>query len=131
MDKKVQKMCFSWKKSKFWIFFLYNSKNLKLGEKQTNKQKTVPRDKYALHKSNNLDFPWPVFKLFDWKNCQKPSKLWSKKKCWFSKNSDIFLHLMLLLLLLPLFLNLQWKYVLQITDKHLFTMSNTIYILIF
>ena len=39
--------------------------------------------------------------------------------------------LMLLLLPMPLFLNLQWDYVLQITDKHLYTMSNKIYIFIF
>ena len=29
----MQKMCFSWKKSKFWLFFLNNSKNLRLDEK--------------------------------------------------------------------------------------------------
>ena len=47
------------------------------------------------------------------------------------KNSDIFLHLMLLLLPMPLFLNIQWEYVLQITDKHLYTMSNIMYIFMF
>ena len=56
---------------------------------------------------------------------------WKAKKLPISKNSDIFLHLMLLLLLMPLFLTLQWEYVLQITDKHLYAVSNTIYIFIF
>ena len=53
-------MCFL-EKSKFWPFFLNNSKNLRLGEKKPNKQtktKSVPRVKYSLHnKTNNLDFP--------------------------------------------------------------------------
>ena len=76
-DKKVQKMRFSWKKSKFWLFFLNNSKNLRLGEKN---KRTVPRAKYSLHdKSNDLDFLWLIFELFGLKNCQKPSKLNSKK----------------------------------------------------
>ena len=74
MTKKVQKMHFSWKKSKFLLFFLNNSKNLRLGEKtkQKKKKKNVPRAKYSLHdKSNNLDFPWLLFELFGLKNCQK------------------------------------------------------------
>ena len=54
-------MCFLEKKSKFWLFYLNNSKNLRFGEKtnkQTKKKKrNVPRAKYSLHyKSNNLDF---------------------------------------------------------------------------
>ena len=48
--------------------------------KKQQQQKNVPRVKYSLHdKSNNLDFPWPLFELFGLKNCQKPSKLKSKK----------------------------------------------------
>ena len=137
-------MCFFWKKSKFWLFFLNNSKNLRLGIKKTNKQtkkqkkqkkqtnKQTFLDLNILHdKSYNLDFLWPLFELFGLKNCQKNPPNWNAKNRWFSKNSDIFLHLMLLLLPMPLFLNLQWEYVLQITDRHLYTMSNTIYIFIF
>ena len=39
-DENVQKMCYSWKKSKFWLFFLNISKNLRLGEKTKTKTKT-------------------------------------------------------------------------------------------
>ena len=65
-----------------------------------------------------------------WKTAKNPPN-WKVKNCQFSKNSDIFLHLMLLLVPMPFFLNLQWEYVVQITDKHLYTMSNTIFIFIF
>ena len=100
-------MFFLKKKSKFWLPFLNNLKNLRLGKKtksnkKKKKKKNIPA-LYSLHdKSNNLDFPWALFELIGLKNCQKPSKLKSKKNRRFSENSDIFLHLMLLLLLMSL-----------------------------
>ena len=113
----------------YWTQFR-RDKNLRLVERT--KKKNVPRAKYSLHdKSNNFWFSMTTFWAIWFEKLPKTLKIEKQKNHRFSKNSYIFLHLMLLLVPMPLFLNLQWEYGLQITNKHLFNMSNTIYIFIF
>ena len=125
-DQKMPKMWFSWTKSNFWLFFVNNSENLRLCAKT----KMLELNILYMIKVAILIWSDYFFEFLVSKTAQNPPN-WTVRNHRFSKNSDIFLHLMLLLLPMHLFLNLHWEYVLQITDKHLYTMSNTIYIFIF
>ena len=138
MTKNVKKRWFSWRKKNqivgYRLLIIWKIKD-KVKKQKQNKKKNTHTHKKKKHipivkwhdKSSNFDFKWLLFEL---SNCENPPN-WTVRNHWFSNNSDIFLHLMLLWLPMPLFLNLQWEYVLQITDKHLYTMSNTLYIFIF
>ena len=112
-------MWFSWKNSNFWLFFVNNSENLRLGEK-TKKTFLELNILYVIKVTIKIFCDY--FSSYSvWKTAKKPPN-WTVRNRRFSKNIDIFHHFMLLLLPMPLFLNLQWEYVLQITDKHLYTM---------
>ena len=120
LTKKCKKFIFLEKNLNFG-FFLIIWKKLRLGEKtKQKKKKNVPRAKYSLYdKSNNLDFRWPLFLVIWFETLPKTLQI----EKW--KIADLVKTVTFSLLPMPLFLNLQWEYVLQITDKHLYTMSKT------
>ena len=67
-------MCFSFKKSKFWLFFLNNSKNLRLGEK-----KILELDILYMIKVTIQIFCDHFSSYLVWKTAKTPSTLKRKK----------------------------------------------------
>ena len=87
-------MCFSWKnkqtnkQTKFWLFFLNNSKNLRLGEKTKKKTFLEINVLYTIKVTINI-FRDHFSSYLVWKTAKNPPN-WKAKNRRFSKNNDIF-----------------------------------------